>query len=74
MAALPPAFLTMQEVLVLCDIHDPAVINGLIEEMLSSPEVIMHLQYEDADGIQSACPGYARRAISNGKFTVRRVR
>ena len=42
--------------------------------MLSTPEGIVHLQDEDADGIQSACSGYARRTISNGKFTVSRVR
>ena len=34
----------------------------------------MHLQYEDADRIQSVCSGYARRTISNVKFTVSRVR
>ena len=33
----------------------------------------MHLQDKDAEGIQSACSGYARRAISNGKFTISRV-
>ena len=74
MAALPPVFLTTQEVLVLCGINDTAAINGLIEEMLSSPEGIMHLQDEYADRIQSVCSGYARRTISNGKFTVSRVR
>ena len=74
MAALPPAFLTTQELLVLCDINDPTVNNGLIEDMLSSPEEIMYLKDEDANMIQSACSGYARRTISNGKFTVSRVR
>ena len=69
MAALPPALLTTQEVLVLCGINDQTVINALIEEMLSSPKGIMHLQDEDADGIQSACSGYARHTISNGNFT-----
>ena len=74
MAALLPALLTTQEVLFLCGINDTTVINGLIEDMLSSPKVIMNLQDEDADRIQSACSGYARRTISNGKFTVSRVR
>ena len=74
MAALPPEFLTTQEVLFLCGINDPTVINGIIEDMLSSPEGIMYLQDEDADGIQSACSGYARRTISDGNFTLRRVR
>ena len=74
MAALPPALLKTQEVLVLFSINDPTVINGLIEDMLSFPEVIMHLQDEDADRIQSACSGYARHTISNGKFTVSRFR
>ena len=44
MEDLPPLFLTTQEVLVLCGINDPTVINGIIEDMLSSPEEIMHLQ------------------------------
>ena len=73
-AALPPAFLTTEEVLVLCGIDDSTVINGLIQYMLSPPEVIRHLQDEDADGIQSACSGYSRRTASNGKFTISRVR
>ena len=73
MAALPAAFLRTKEVLILCGINDPTVINGLIEDMFSSPKGIMHLQDEDADGIQSACFGYARRMISNVKFTVSRV-
>ena len=74
MATLPPAFLTTQEVLVLCGIIDQTVIHGLIEDMLSLPKEIMHLQDEDADGIQSACSGYTRRTILNGNFTVSRVR
>ena len=74
MASLPLSSLTTQEVLVLCVINDPTVINGIIEEMLSSPEGIMQLQDEDDDRIQSACSGYARRTILNGKFTVSRVR
>ena len=60
-AALTPAFLTTKEVLFLCGIDDSTVINGLIQDMLSPPEGISHLQDEDADGIQSACSGYARR-------------
>ena len=43
-AALPPPFLTTQEVLVLCGIDDSTVINGLIQDMLSPPEGIGHLQ------------------------------
>ena len=43
-AALQPAFLTMEEVLVLCGIDDSTVINGLIQDMLSTPEGIRHLQ------------------------------
>ena len=74
MAALPPAFLTTQEVLVLCVTNDPTVMNGLIEDMLSPSRGIMHLQDEDTDRIQSACYGYARRTIPYGKFTVIRVR
>ena len=58
-AALPPAFLTTQEVLLLCSMDDSTVINGLIQDMLSPPEGIRQLQGEDADGIQSACSGYA---------------
>ena len=73
-AALPPAFLATQEVLVLCGIVDSTVINGLIQDMLSPPEGIKPLQDEDADGIQSTCSGYVRRAASNGKFTLIRVR
>ena len=72
--ALPPAFLTNEEVLVLCGIDDSTVINGLIQDMLYPPEVIRHLQNEDADRIQSACSGYARRTAANGKFNVSRVR
>ena len=64
-AALPPEFLTTEEVLVLCGIDDSKVINGLVQDMLSPPEGIRHLQDEDADGIQSACSGYARRMASN---------
>ena len=74
MTSLPPALLTTKEVLVLCGINDPTVINGIIEDMLSYPIVIMHLQDEDADRLQSACSGYPRRTILNGKFTVSRVR
>ena len=72
-AALPPEFLTTQEVLVLCGIDDSTVVNGLIQDMLSPPEVIKHLQDEDAEGIQSSCSGYSRRTASNEKFTVNRV-
>ena len=42
--------------------------------MIQPPKRIMHLQDEDADNIKSACSGYARHTISNGKFTVSRVR
>ena len=73
-AALPPAFLTTEEVLVLCGIDDSIVINGLIQDILSPPEGIRHLQDEDTDGIQSAYYGYARRTAANGKFNVSRVR
>ena len=73
-AALPPEFLTTQEVLVLCGIDDSTVINGLVQDMVSPPEGIRHLQDEDADGIQSACSGYARRTAANGKFNVSRAR
>ena len=52
MTALPPAFLTTQQVLVLCGINNPTFVNGLIEDMLSYPKGIMHLQDEDSDGIQ----------------------
>ena len=34
----------------------------------------MHLQDEAADEIQSACSGYSSHTISNGKFTVSKVR
>ena len=54
MAALPQEFLTTQEVLRLCGINDPTVINVLIEDVLFFPEGMMHLQDEDGDGIQSA--------------------
>ena len=74
MASLPPSSLTTQEVLVLCGINDPTVINGLIEDMLSSSEGIMQLQDEDDDRIQSECSGYARRTLSNENFAVSRVR
>ena len=73
-AALPQAFLTTQEVLVLCGIDDSTVINGLIQDMLSPLEGIRHLQDEDADGIQSACSGYSRRTALNGNCNVSRVR
>ena len=73
-AALPPAFLTTQEVLVLCGIDDSKVINGLIQDMLSPPEGIRHLQDEDTDRIQSACSGYDRRTASNVNFNVSIVR
>ena len=73
-AALSPAFLTTEEVLVLCGIDDSTVINSLVQDMLSPPEGIRHLQDEDADRIQSACSGYARRTAANGKFNVSRVR
>ena len=74
MAALPLEFLITKAVLVLCGINDLRVINVFIEDILSSLEGIMHLQDEDSDGIQSSCSGYAIRTISNGKFTVSRVR
>ena len=74
MAALLPVFLTKQELLFLCGSDDSTVINGFIQDMLSPPEGIKHLQDEDVDGIQSACSGYAIRTASNGKFTVSRVR
>ena len=74
MVALPPVFLTKQEVLVLCGNDDSTVINGLIQDMLSPPEGIKQLQDEDVDRIQSACSVYARHTASNGKFTVNRVR
>ena len=51
----------------------PGILH-LIQDMLSPPEGIRHLQYEDADGIQSACSGYARRTASKENFTVSRVR
>ena len=74
MADLPQAFLTTQEVLVLCGINDPTEMNGLIEDMLSATERTMRLQDEYADGIQSACSGYVIRTILNGNFTVSRVK
>ena len=58
----------------MCSIDDSTVINDLIQDMLSPPEGIRHLQDEDADGIQSACSGYARRTAANGNFNVSRVR
>ena len=51
METLSPEFLTTQDVLGLCGNNYQTVINGHIEDMLSSPEGIMHLQDEDYDGI-----------------------
>ena len=41
--------------------------------MLTEPERIVHINDEDAEGIQSACGRYAKRTLANGRFVVTRV-
>ena len=47
--------------------------KGIQEDMLMEPEVIRHLNDEDAEGIQAAYGGYANRTLANGRFVVTRV-
>ena len=47
--------------------------NGTQEDMLTEPEEIRHLNHEDAEGIQAACRGYAKRTLTNVIFVVTRV-
>ena len=47
--------------------------KGTQEDTLKEPEGIGHLNDEDAEGIQSACGGYAKRTLANETFVVTRA-
>ena len=47
--------------------------DGIQEDMLTEPEEIRHLNDEYAEGIQSACGGYAKRTLSNVWFVFKMV-
>ena len=41
--------------------------------MLTEPKGIRHLNDKDAEMIQAACGGYAKRTLANGRFVVTRI-
>ena len=74
-AVLPPVLspLNTLDILTMCGINTAAARTGIRDDMMTDPEGISHLTGEDVEGIQSACAGYARRTIANGRFNVTRV-
>ena len=73
MANLPPAPLNTIQLLNIIGITNEDATDGIIDDMLTDPEGIGHLIDENAEGIHSACAGYAKRTLANGRFIVNRV-
>ena len=44
--------------------------NGIQKDNMTETKVIGHLNDEDAEGIQGACRGCAKRNLANGRFLV----
>ena len=69
----PPIKWTADEILTMLGINTQGARNDIQYNMLAEPKVIGHLNYEDAEGIQASCRGYAKRTLANGIFVVTRV-
>ena len=69
----PPIEWTIDKILTMLDINTQGARNGIHEDMLTEPKGIGHLNDEDAERMQAACGGYAKRTLANGRFLVTRV-
>jgi len=65
--------LTTIEILTMIGIGQENTQEGIREDMMTEPEGIGHLIDEDAEGIQAACSGYAKRTPAARRFVVTRV-
>ena len=69
----PPIKQTTEKILTMFGINTQGARNFIQEDMLTEPKGIGHLNDEDAERIQAACGGYAKRTLANGRFLVTRV-
>ena len=69
----PPIEWKTDEINTMLGINTQGARNGIQEDMLTETEVIVHLNDEDAEGIQASCGGYAKRTLANARFVVMRV-
>ena len=69
----PPIKWTTDEILNMLGINTQGARNGIQEEMLTELKGVGHLNYEDVEGIQSSCGGYAKGTLANGISIVMRV-
>ena len=68
MATVP---LTTIEILTVLGIINEVLAKDVIyDDMMTDPEGIVHLNVEDAEGIQLACSGYAKRIPVVKRFTI----
>ena len=64
---------TTDKILIMLGINTQGARNGIQEDMLAETKGIGHLNEKDAERIQAACGGYAKRTLVNGIFVVTRV-
>ena len=69
----PPIKWKTDKILTMLGINTQGATSGIQKDMLTEPEVTVHLNDEDAEGIQVACGGYSKRKLANGRFVVTRV-
>ena len=55
----PPIKWKTDKILTMLVINTQGARNAIQEDMLTEPEVIGHINDEDAKGIQAACEGYS---------------
>ena len=61
----PPIAWTTDKILTMLGINTQGARNGIQEDMLTAPKGIGHLNDEYAEGIQTACRGYAKRTLAD---------
>ena len=61
------------EILTMLGINEVLARDGICDETMTEPKGIGHLNFKDAEGIQSACSGYPKRTPSARRFTVNQV-
>ena len=65
--------LTTIDILKILGINEIIARERICNDMMTDPEGIVHLNVEDAEGIQSACSGYDKRNKAARRFTITQV-
>ena len=60
----PPIECTTDKTFTMLGINTQGARNSIQEDMLTEPEGIRHLKYEDTEGIQAACGRYTNRTLA----------